>query len=304
MPTGRYNKDMIRLAHFSDIHVSTSPLGWRLRDYFSKRLTSWANHRILRRWRKFALANEILTCMMDDIEAMGVDHVVFSGDATALGFEAELRRAAEVLRIGSWPTPALAIPGNHDYCTASAARSGSFERHFAAWQAGRRLDDAVYPFAQPVGNAWLVAVNAAIGNRWPWDAGGAVGMPQLKRLARLLADLGKGDKFLVVHYPVCLPGGLPEPRRHGLRDLRALLDVANAAGVRLWLHGHQHAPYYLQSPQGAAFPVICAGSATLSGRWSYLIYTISNRVLQASRRAYDPIRRCFHEVETFSLAIP
>src|SRR5579862_1462822 len=36
---------MIRLAHFSDIHVSTSPLGWQLNDWFSKRLTSWLNHR-------------------------------------------------------------------------------------------------------------------------------------------------------------------------------------------------------------------------------------------------------------------
>src|SRR5205085_2246262 len=87
---------MIRLAHFSDIHLSATPLGWRFGDWFSKRLTSWMNHCLLGRARKFALADEIVPRLMDDLSARGIDHIVFSGDATALGFEAEVRRAAEL----------------------------------------------------------------------------------------------------------------------------------------------------------------------------------------------------------------
>ena len=33
--------DAIRFAHLSDIHVTTRPLGWRLRDLLTKRATGW-----------------------------------------------------------------------------------------------------------------------------------------------------------------------------------------------------------------------------------------------------------------------
>jgi 3',5'-cyclic AMP phosphodiesterase CpdA len=293
---------MIRLAHFSDIHVTASPLGWRAGDWFSKRLTSWLNHR-LGRARRFALAEEIVQRLMDDLVRRGVDHVVFSGDATALGFESEISRAAELLRVNQLAIPGLAIPGNHDYCTASAEASGGFERHFTSWQAGERVGEERYPFAQQVGPVWLIAVNAATGNRLPWNASGAVGVQQLERLKRLLATLDNGPKILVLHFPICLSGGQPEAGHHGLRDLEAVLDVANAGGVNLWLHGHRHTPYQLQHPPGAAFPVICAGTATQRDLWSYGEYTIDGADLQATRRAYDPVARCFRDVETFALRL-
>src|SRR5437016_12956354 len=115
---------MIRLAHFSDIHVTTSPLGWTTRDWFCKRLTSWCNQ-LLRSWR-FARAAEIVAMLMDELPRRDIHHVVFSGDATALGFEAEIRRAAELMRVEQFPITGLAIPGNHDYCTRHAADSGAF----------------------------------------------------------------------------------------------------------------------------------------------------------------------------------
>src|SRR5436190_10093776 len=121
---------MIRLAHLSDIHIASSPLDWKLRDWFSKRFSSWLNYR-LGRARQFACAEEVLTRLIEQLPGRQIDHVVFSGDATALGFAAELRRAADVLRIHDLGIPGLAIPGNHDYCTPFAERSGDFERCFA-----------------------------------------------------------------------------------------------------------------------------------------------------------------------------
>src|ERR1019366_2080161 len=106
------------------------------------------------------------------------------------------------LRIGQISIPGLAVPGNHDYCTPSAAASGAFEQSFAAWQTGRRIGDQRYPFAQAIGPAWLIGVNAATGNRWPWDASGAVGALQMERLQQLLAELPAGIRILVIHYPI------------------------------------------------------------------------------------------------------
>ncbi len=289
---------MVRLAHLSDIHISASPLRWRRHDWLSKRFTSWINFRFMGRNYRFKQADNVLRALMRDLEERRVEHVIFSGDATAMGFDEEIRRAAELLEVNR--RPGLAVPGNHDYCTRAAARSGSFERHFAPWQTGQRLD-AVYPFAQQVGPAWLVAVNSVTGNVSPWDASGAVGAEQCARLEQLLAQLSPGPRLLVTHYPICLANGRAENRYHRLHDLAHVVQIASKGNVNAWLHGHRHTPYVLQPGEFAPFPVICSGSATQTGHWTYFEYTVDEERLQGVRRSFDPQENCFRERETFEL---
>jgi 3',5'-cyclic AMP phosphodiesterase CpdA len=295
----------VRLAHFSDVHVTTDRLGWRLRDWMSKRVAGWINLSVLGRAKRFARANEVVAALMAELRQSPPDRVIFSGDATALGFEAECARAASLLGLaGADPLPGLAVPGNHDYYVARDVRAGHFERHFAPWLGGERVDGAAYPFAQRVGPLWLVAVNTSVPNRLPTDASGLTGAEQLARLERLLDGLGPGPRILVTHYPVCLESGRSEKRSHGLRDLTRLVDVASRGGVGLWLHGHRHGPYHHVNPGQAPFPVICAGSATQRGYWSYRRYTIEGRRFTALRREYDPQRGAFRDAETFALELP
>ena len=155
-----------------------------------------------------------------------------------LGFLVASSARAELLHVER--LPGVAVPGNHDYCTQAAAASGAFERCFAPWQRGDRLDDNVYPFAQRVGEAWLISVNSAKANRWFWDASGRTGREQLDRLRRLLQQLTPGPRILVTHYPICLADGRRESVAHGLSDLKETVAVAAAGGVGLWLHGHRH----------------------------------------------------------------
>jgi 3',5'-cyclic AMP phosphodiesterase CpdA len=295
---------MIRLAHLSDVHVTAPHLPWKWRDWLSKRLTSWVNYAWLGREQRFVFGDQVLFRLMDDLDDRKVDHVVFSGDATALGFESEMDRAACLLRVTDLATKGLAVPGNHDYCTRFAEKSGAFEKYFTPWQQGRRIGEHRYPFAQRVDDIWLVGVNAAVGNRIPWNASGWVGPDQLTRLRQLLAGLEPGPRVLVVHYPVRLSNGQREPKAHGLRDLDALLAVARGGGVSLWLHGHRHHPYHFDATPDVPFPVICAGSATEDGIWSYGEYTIDNGRLDAVRRIYDPLQRRFRDAERFTLALP
>ncbi len=292
----------IRLAHFSDVHLTTRPLGWALHDLRTKRLSGWFHLRALGRGQQFRLAHDVARALAAEFRERRPDRLIFSGDATALGFATETAHAARKLHVGDIDLPpGLAVPGNHDYYTRASVRSAAFERDFAPWQTGERVDDEVYPFAQRVGSVWLVAVNSCTANVRPWDASGAVGPAQRERLSELLKRLGPGPRLLVTHYPVCLADGRAESRFHGLRDLDATVRIAANGGIGLWLHGHRHHPYFLAKPPNAPFPVICAGSATQMGLASYGEYTLTGRRLAGRLRMFEPATRGFQDGAMFEI---
>jgi hypothetical protein len=181
--------------------------------------------------------------------------------------------------------------------------SGLFERYFAAWQTGIRIDNQVYPFAQRVGPFWLVGVNSCTGNRWPWDAGGSVRPDQLKRLEQLLARLEPGPRILVTHYPVWLASGKLERRTHGLRNLTDLISVAVQGGICLWLHGHRHTPYHHVRTDLTPFPVVCTGSATQFGLWAYGDYTLDGNRFHAVQRVFEPTENVYRDRDAFELQL-
>jgi 3',5'-cyclic AMP phosphodiesterase CpdA len=293
----------IRLAHLSDVHVAAGAVRWRLRDLLTKRSTGWLHLR-LGRARRFVEIDAVLAALARELRHQRPDRVVFCGDASTLGFPQEFERAAQLLgAAGEAPLLGLAVPGNHDYYTPRDADSGSFERAFAPWQKGERQDEAGYPFAQRVGFLWLVGVNSSVGHRLPWDASGRVGATQLARLTALLERLDRGPRILVTHYPLCLAGGGQEARHHGLRDLADLLRVSVKGNVSLWLHGHRHTPYHLAASLARPIPVICSGSLTEHGRWSYGLYTIADRHLHGIRRVYSPAAQAFQDGEHFDLEL-
>jgi 3',5'-cyclic AMP phosphodiesterase CpdA len=295
---------VIRLIHFSDIHLTTRPLGWHTGDFFTKRLPGWINLRWLGREHRFCHGEEVLNALMAELRTNPPDWIIFSGDATGLGFESELIRAISLLRVNE-PNgpPGLAVPGNHDYYTPRVASSGLFEKHFIPWQEGERVDGATYPFARRAGPIWLIAVNSCTGNRWFWDATGRVDAPQLERLKKLLKQLSPGPRILVTHYPIARPNGEPERRDHCLRDLADVVRVAQDGGICLWLHGHQHVPYVLQDPAVVPIPTIGAGSLTQTGKWSYYEHMIDQGSWRAQKRIYSPDSRCFQNDEVVELTL-
>lgn len=296
--------DAVRLAHFSDVHLSARPMGWKRRDLISKRVTGWFNMRVLGRAWRFRHAERVAEAMMRHLRAHRPDHLVFSGDATALAFEREFAVAAKRLGVGDPALPpALAVPGNHDAYVAWAVHAELFEKYFGSWQHGTRIDGSVYPFAQRVGPVWLVGVNSASANFWTWDASGRIGAEQRERLRRLLKELSPGPRILVTHYPLALANGKPEPFMHALRDGPETVKVAADGGVVLWLHGHKHGSYRLAPNDRWPFPVICAGSATQTKRWSFNEYVIAGRTLTGTRFAYHPAEDRFAAAETFEFKL-
>jgi hypothetical protein len=151
---------------------------------------------------------------------------------------------------------------------------------------------------------WLVAVNSSTANRLYWDARGLVGVAQLRRLEKLLAGLEPGPRILVTHYPIWLAYGRREHTFHGLRDLDDLIAVAKRGGVGLWLHGHRHEHYYHAHSERNPFPIICAGSITQRGRWSYNDYTLTGSHLRAVQRVFVEEQGSFRDGCVFELDLP
>ena len=295
----------LRLCHFSDIHLTASPIGWSVRDLFGKRVTGWFNVNALGRGARFKHAPSVVDVLRQEFTTRGYDHLVFSGDATMLGFESEMLVAAEALGVHdeSLP-PCIAVPGNHDVYVGRVERRRLFEFAFRPWQRGERVGDWHYPFARKVKDVWLIALNSARANFWPWDASGKVGDHQLDRLRELTASLDAGLRIVVSHYPILTPQRKPEPRFHRMRDWRRVRDVAAECGISLWLHGHKHSWYVLSAGENLPFAAICAGSGTQTKRWGYHEYEIADRKLAGLRRVYEPEAAAFVDAERFDLELP
>lgn len=287
---------MLRLVHFSDIHLFEPTARWRARDMLTKRMTGYFNSKYLPRSKQFRKAEHVLNHLINDAYANSPDLVIFSGDATTLGVDEEFARAAQVMRVGVDQTPpAIAVPGNHDYYTTHSVKHGLFERHFAPWQQGERIDDEVYPFARQVGSLFVVALNSCQWNRWSWDSTGRVGLDQLLRLERLLtSEAAQGrTKVLVTHYPFSLADGRPERRYRRLRDLSDVLKISIELGVELWLHGHRHQAYVLPATVDRPITALCVGSGTMHDHWSYGEYLVENSSWKIRMRTYQPDTDCF-----------
>ena len=289
----------VRLAHFSDVHLTTPNLGWKRRDVLSKKVTGWINVKLLGRGKRFRHAPTVVAALVSELKSREFDALVFSGDATKLAFESEMKLAAERLGVNDPALPpAIAVPGNHDYYVRHDVTANRFETQFDPWMQGQRLGEERFPFAKRVGHCWLIAVNSAKANFLSIDATGRIGREQLARFRTLCDSLPPGPRIVVTHYPLRNANGKLEIPTRRLRDHRLALSVAVECGVSLWLHGHIHRGYVLEPTPEIPFPMICSGSATQTDRWSYNEYSIDGWQLTMAKRTYDFATGQFREVET------
>jgi 3',5'-cyclic AMP phosphodiesterase CpdA len=290
------NGDIIRLAHFSDIHLFRE-VAWKASDYFSKRLTGRFNHKYLGRGKRFANAEEVIVALTHELEAIPFDLSIFSGDSSTFGIAEEIDAAARSLPLH---LPGLAVPGNHDYYTGQSRQARYFETAFARWQQGERVNEQTYPFTRNVGNYHVIGVNSATENRGFWDARGRVGQEQLDRLEKLCKAL-VGPKILVTHYPLILRNGQPERKGRQLRDAQALAEVITPYQFIAWLHGHQHRGFWLSPSEKRPFALICCGSTTQEQRMMYHDLQISPQQITIHRRIYRKPQKQFSLLDSVVL---
>jgi len=287
---------MTRLIHFSDIHLGLDRPGWKPLDFVSKRVTGWYHLHRGGRALRFAEAPSVVRALGPEFASHSPDAIVFSGDATALGFASEIAFARDALEpLRDVASVCLAVAGNHDHYTLRSRQRASFEKTFRDWQHGDRIRRHRYPFARRVGDVWLIAVNSSKPNFLPHSARGACGRLQRERLRQMLRELPPGHRAILTHYPLSDERDRPEPYWHRLADHRAMLRIAIEGGVTHWLCGHRHRPYVLLPTRDRPLTQVCAGSATQKGLAGYFQIDFGEEV-RIVRRDWNETAKEFTKV--------
>ncbi|GAB4214779.1 MAG: metallophosphoesterase [Sandaracinaceae bacterium] len=278
---------MVRILHFSDVHVDLplSTLPWT--TWLGKRALGGLNH-ALRRRKHFERAVDKLGALARFADEQAVDFAVCTGDYTILGTDPELDLAERsVAPLTRRPLGFATVPGNHDVYLGDSVREGRFEKHFAKYMRSDRPDlatDGPFPFVRWVGeDAVVVGVSSSRPNPEPWRSSGRVPEAQLEGLRRVLADEAVRARFVIVmtHYAPRLWNGRPDSLTHGLDNADALLEVIARVPRGCLLHGHVHKRYAVRIP-GVTPVLLGAGSTTLEGREGLWLLEVDGSVASAT----------------------
>ena len=269
----------MRVLHFSDIHLSLGIGRVALRDWPGKRLAGGLNL-LLGRQKRFRRTPEKLHALAELAVSQGVDLVVFSGDFTALGTDAELAAARELIEpFLSAPAGFVCVPGNHDLYALDVIREKRFARHFGDLLSTDMPDAAIdgpWPLVRlPAGGPAIVAVNSSRPNLPPWRSSGIIPQAQLDALSATLRRPELADRFvlIVTHYAPRLEDGRPDHPSHRMVNAEQFLATCAHVPHGAILCGHMHHPYRVRIPDVGP-EIVCAGSATMEGSESFWLLDV------------------------------
>lgn len=245
----------MRIAHATDIHWTEDVPVRRLPG---KRVLGTANQWL--RGRRHHFPESVQSCLMEHVEALNPDLFVVTGDLTAQALPSEFEKARRFLDPILTRIPTIILPGNHDLYTQGAAREDRIGSYFGPWMhrdgalARYETKDLVFLGLNPNRPTWI-------------HASGVVPQAQLDALARVLAEPGIGDRFILLglHYPVIdRHGAVYDNTHHGLLNASALIQVLSEAPAKpgLIIFGHQHHGYRTHLDAGGTqIPCIDCGSS-------------------------------------------
>lgn len=282
----------MRILHFSDPHFDLSLRTLPFRKWFGKRAIGALNL-LAGRGRFFDEAEEKIAALNDFKNEQGIELVLCTGDYTALGLDAELRNAAELIApLSNTPQGFVTVPGNHDIYAKDVIKNHFFFDNFgAAMQTDmpEYCADGIWPFVRLIGDdIAVIAVNSAKPNPLPWRSDGHIPSVQLQALDRILDDSRLFGRFIFVmtHYASRLQNGLPDTRLHGLQNADDFLAICKKIPTGALLCGHVHRCY--RTPlDGLNVDLYCAGSATKERREGFWLFDIEDGVCRVSQGSFN-----------------
>lgn len=246
----------MKIVHFGDLHCWNQRPVWNDSLYPKRPLgliNLWLNRR-----KKFppAAGEQVVQAILDE-EA---DLVVFSGDMSTQSAKAEFERAAQLFAPlqEKWGDHFFVIPGNHDRYTPRSVKKRLYENHFpyGALDPVRRLRSL------ELHAAWaVVGFDASEPFRFRSNGRMDKALAEALKIELALHQTAGRQVILVGHFPYDTPRQHPEKWNHDLIGKEHLRDVLQAFPPAVYLHGHKHVRWLLQTPVTPQTPCIDCGAA-------------------------------------------
>ena len=276
----------MRILHISDVHVQVDyderpwrKIGWR-------RMAAQIELKLARRARRYADAPRAIGRLLADAERHGIDHVVLSGDLTALALDEEFEGVRNALGpLADQPDRLTVIPGNHDVFTPGSLRKKRFDRwfgHLLQSDLPELRGEGPWPHVRLLGeDVALIGLCSARVPPFPGIAAGQVGEDQLQALVKICAHpkLRGRAIHVVVHHAPLRPDGKLDRRDHGLVDALRLLEACRIGNVATILCGHLHNRYTLSVAGGPQ--IVGGGSSTWRDHEGYWLVDSAGGKLEA-----------------------
>jgi 3',5'-cyclic AMP phosphodiesterase CpdA len=270
----------MRIVHVSDVHHQ---LDWGRRSWSS---SGWRGipgrlELAMGRLARFAEGFGLWQRILEDIERLEADHVILTGDLTAMGDAAEFEAMHASMRHLTVAGKLTVIPGNHDRYT-DAPGERHFERVFASEVASvmpEHADATGYPFVRFVGEGVaLIGLDSTRVPGWGHYVVGRLGARQLAALQRILDDprLGGRTVHVLSHHGPLSPKGQREWKESALIDGPALLSVLEGREVMLH-HGHSHVRHWHRAEEERPH-LFGGGSSTEPGQEGYWMLDVDDHV--------------------------
>ena len=277
----------MRVLHFSDPHFDLSLKTIPFKKWFGKRAIGALNL-LGGRGKKFDDAEEKIQALIEFKETNSIDLTICTGDYTALGLEAEIINAAEIIAPLATPEDRfITVPGNHDIYLYDSLNHNSFNRYFGRFMHSDlpqyRVDE-FFPFVRLFDEVAVIGLNSAKPNPIPWRSDGFIPTEQLKAFEDILKDKRVKDKFILVitHYAPRNHKGLPDTKNHGLINADDFLQSCKPIKKGAILTGHIHRAFKVNL-KDLHIPLFCAGSVSMEGRESFWLFDITKDSLKASK---------------------
>lgn len=297
---------MIRVLHFSDVHVEDGFAGVSPASFLNKRAVAYFNL-ILNRRPHFKQAKEKLASLAEFMREQSIDVSVCTGDYTALGTHPELEAArAAVEPLTQAPMGFVTVPGNHDLYLPDTVADSRFDKYFGnllSTDLPAMSVDGLWPQVRLFGDHLaIVGINSARPNPEIYLSSGRIPDAQLEVLADLVDDPRVKDRFLMVatHYAPRLSNGLPDRPTHGLENADELFEVLRNVHRGAIVHGHVHRRYHVRVSD-ISMALCSAGSTTQDGREGIWVYEIDEHTARGIPGTWDGERYVLLPDEAVSL---
>jgi len=289
----------IRIAHFTDLHITASPHQIPYGSLLGKRAIGWANLKFRRRFSAVQAAKNVAIALVKDISDLAPDHLVVTGDITGLSLPIEFETAHDILTPLFLADRTTVLPGNHDVYVQSAVRKKLYEKWFGEWTStDLQPDDDLlngskdypFPLVRFLGDdAVLLCLRDARPNFF-CDSSGKVPLGQIEALERILSSRLVDNRtiILALHYGLVDKNRNPDGFFHRLHNASIIQKLAERYEVSLVIHGHLHERFVHKQNDVGKMAIANPGAVAFRGlSMAYHLYEIHKDHIVLNSRRFD-----------------